>query len=227
MSDNQSLGLENTPSNIPQRSSAPRILLGLLVAGGVIWNLVFMTRDTIVWLRSFHWEATDALVEVSDIQTSEWKEVGEPGPRVTVEYNPIISFSYQFQGIPYESSRLMIGERFRSARFGDGMKTEAAERYVSRYTVGSTLRVYVDPKDPHYAVIERRVYLTYWRDLVLLTFLGYLAIRLLIPIARSRSGSPKAGLWIVNRSPRRMDFCIAAVWIVAMIAMQNICLRHV
>lgn len=63
---------------------------------------------------------------------------------------PVVIYSYQVDGRPYQSYRVRAGDETGRIRvIGD------ASRTLERYPVGSNVTVYYDPADPANAALER------------------------------------------------------------------------
>jgi len=89
---------------------------------------------------------------------------------------PAIEYSYDFDGVAYRGNRVAKGPLFLTNWPGP------AERLVSRYPVGATISVFVDPKDPHRAYLQPR---GYKGAVFVAILLGAIVIALIVSFARS------------------------------------------
>jgi len=64
------------------------------------------------------------------------------GSAVTTLYRPLISFSYEFNGVKYVGSQVQLGVKVTSSSAAFAKKT------VAKYPVGKTISVHVNPANP-------------------------------------------------------------------------------
>jgi Protein of unknown function (DUF3592) len=63
---------------------------------------------------------------------------------------PVVIYSYQVDGHPYQSYRVRVGDEIGRTRIaGD------AQRTLARYAAGAAVTVFYDPTDPANAALER------------------------------------------------------------------------
>ena len=67
--------------------------------------------------------------------------------RTSTTYYPKVQYQYQIEGRQYSGNRINFGGET------GGMKW-LAQRAVDRYPSGKTVRVYYDPQNPEYAILE-------------------------------------------------------------------------
>lgn len=77
------------------------------------------------------------------------RTVGEAGEQSRDWYLPDIQYTYRVGGRSFAGNRIVIGEL-------QSMPHENALEMVKPYRDGMKVRVYVDPSDPAYAVLEAR-----------------------------------------------------------------------
>jgi hypothetical protein len=92
-------------------------------------------------LESQNWPVTQGTIISSNLQR---KPGGEEGDY----YHAQITYNFTVEGIVYTSSIVNIGEQgWSTARY-------YYERLVQKYSVGKTVSVYYNPKNPSQAVLE-------------------------------------------------------------------------
>ena len=99
--------------------------------------------------RASRWPTVTGTITKSDL-TPETDHTGGPSHMAEVlRYHPQVVYAYEVDGTSYRNSRvshLSLGLRIKVI----------AEGIAGRHTVGSSVKVYYDPKHPQNAVIEPR-----------------------------------------------------------------------
>lgn len=88
---------------------------------------------------------------------------------------------------------------------------EPAQEIISRYPEGSTIAVYVNPRDPQQAVIERRIDFSTWRALALGTLCSFIGLRLWMSGMLRDVAAARTKSWLLRRSICRWDLLTVAV----------------
>jgi hypothetical protein len=100
------------------------LLLSLVGLIGFIWS----SRNLLLALRSHHWNLVDCDIIDSRVEIR----------RARIKaYVPIISYQYTFDGLHHAGNKI---------RYGGTWETESGSRdYCEKYSVGSIVKVSVDP----------------------------------------------------------------------------------
>ena len=139
------------------------ILFCLVFVGVGIGMLIKLAKNYDKLRQSQHWNSTVAKIISSDLDAQ--ISTDNEGYQTTT-YLAKINFSYEVDGITYESDRI---------NFDYGMRTSNLRKQqsvVEQYPEGSTIPVFYDPKDPSQAVLEKRVNGTFTTILVAAVFIG-------------------------------------------------------
>jgi uncharacterized protein DUF3592 len=107
-----------------------------LLVDGILLGLIFVTRRKVV--QASTWSFTMGTVISSTLERRSSED--------RYSYYPVVNYSYQVMGQPYQGNRIMPGP----AVGGSG-----AQKVVARYPAGAQVMVYYDPNRPSEAVLER------------------------------------------------------------------------
>jgi hypothetical protein len=89
---------------------------------------------------SLNWPTTSGTVETSEVTSSFTKG--------KTKYSPSVSYSYDVNGMRQTSNSIW-------ASGGDSSTVKSVHQaVVDKYPVGSTVKVFYDPEDPAYAILE-------------------------------------------------------------------------
>lgn len=119
-------------------------LASTLLSAGVIAAGTFITGAGAYacWERfqASHWVAVDAVITSSAV--AEWKS-GRSG----TSHMACIRYRYNYGGATHAASRVRFGPA--------AVDEQEARETVRRFTVGSRVAAYVDPKDPARSILDR------------------------------------------------------------------------
>lgn len=122
-------------------------LIALAALGGAVAILLPYRKFARQSRESQAWPETLGEVVASEVRSKSVMTSQQISRRV---YRPNIVYRYAVAGQPYESSRLIHAERY-----FNGSQTWA-RNIAKRFPVGSQVRVYYDPAQPAYAVLDRK-----------------------------------------------------------------------
>ena len=105
-------------------------LCGLI---GLMWNL----RNLWLSFRCKFWKIVDGEIKDSSVETRQYR---------FKSYYPIISYTYNVDGVVYEGSKIKYG--------GTGGSKSVADDYFEKYPVGKKVKVSIDPNDYSKSVLE-------------------------------------------------------------------------
>ncbi|HSM24294.1 MAG TPA: DUF3592 domain-containing protein [Anaerolineaceae bacterium] len=138
------------------------ILVCLVFIGVGLGMLIKLAKNYAKLRQSQHWNTTDGKIIFSDLDAQ--ISTDDEGYQTTT-YLAKIYFSYELDGITYESDRI---------NFDYGMRTSNLRKQqsiVEQYPVGTMVPVYYDADDPSQAVLEKRVNGTFTTILVAAVFI--------------------------------------------------------
>ena len=115
-----------------------------VIGSGVI---LYCMRARSLQNESLSWMPVQGIITLSEIE--EEMDTGRVGSQLdTVNaYRPRIEYTYQFQGKPYSSHRIIT--------LDTNWPLEEVKEVISRYPVGSPVTVWVDSGNPELAVLEK------------------------------------------------------------------------
>ncbi len=121
------------------------ICIGFLLLGlnAAFLGAIFFTRRTIATLN--RWPSTMGIVFTS---RSEKQRIKDADGHVNSMNFPVVHYSYQVNGQLYESTQVTYGPEFQQ---------KGIESPLVRYPSGAQVKVFYNPRNPAYAVLERRV----------------------------------------------------------------------
>jgi len=115
----------------------------VLVIGGIGYFLYRRNQQSMAYRQSTQtWLSTTGTILMSSVQ---WKRTGNSSSTY-----PVVVYQYEVNGQRYQSQRIKAGEQFLNVRV-----MGQADATVNRYSIGATVTVYYDPKNPAESVLER------------------------------------------------------------------------
>lgn len=112
------------------------ICFSALLVDGILLGLIFFTRRKVA--QASNWPSTMGMVTSSMVE----RRSSSDG----YSYYPVVNYSYQVMGQPFQGSRIVPGP----VVGGSG-----AQKVVARYPAGAQVMVYYDPDNPSDSVLER------------------------------------------------------------------------
>ncbi len=113
-----------------------KLIYGLLLSLGGLIGFMWSSRNLWLAIRSHHWNLVECDIIESRVQII-WGRIRA--------YVPVISYEYTFDGLHYEGYKI---------RYGGTWETESGSRdYCEKYSVGSVVKVSVDPMHPERCVL--------------------------------------------------------------------------
>jgi hypothetical protein len=95
------------------------------------------------------WPKVTARITQSDVDEFRGR-IGDKGPMTTL-YRPLISYSYEFNGVTYQGSQVSLGARVTSN------SAAVARRLIAKYPNGKTFEVHVNPQNASESVLSPKV----------------------------------------------------------------------
>lgn len=132
------------------------ITAGLALVAASLWVLWLGGRILLRGLESQNWPATEAVVVKSEIEVKQRKEHTSTGTGsskstsivVRDNFYTLFAYSYRVNGTPYTSDRVSFSHA------GIELSEHAAKRFLDQYPLGAKLTAYINPDDPHDAVLK-------------------------------------------------------------------------
>ena len=124
---------------------------GIAFAG--VYLLVTAMINAAFGLRSKSWPTTDGTITSASI---DWQE-GSPGSGESIgeaeSYRARVKYQYQVNGVSFESKRLRFGFNIRPS-YDVFFSLRAAQRQMSDYLGGKTVKVYYHPQKPQISTLQ-------------------------------------------------------------------------
>jgi hypothetical protein len=131
-----------------------------LIAFGLIGFGLFLTVFGIIFIRDGFavngWDKVSGEVVDVRIKIDSSLQNQAIGRAKSRRYFPAIKYRWTVEDKEYESSRYRLGASFQKFK-----TREAAKEAAKPFAQGSPVDVYVDPKDPSSAVLDRRANATF------------------------------------------------------------------
>ena len=143
--------------------------------------IIYSMRARSLQNESLSWMPVQGTISLSEIE--EEMETGRVRSQLdtVTTYRPRIEYTYQFQGKPYSSHRIITLDA--------NWPLEEVKEVISRYPLGSPVTVWVDPGNPELAVLEKgmlghekryKALFIIGTALLLLGILGWLTAHILV-----------------------------------------------
>ncbi len=132
-------------------ANASAIGWGLVILGSAV-TVIGIKQAWKAW-RMKHWEPTTGVITQCAFTEVSGSRQGEDRDR---RYHLSLAYTYQVDSTPYEGTRLRYG------MVGNVNSQKWVEQMRERYPQGSTVTVWVDPKDPAQCALERGPGWTWW-----------------------------------------------------------------
>jgi hypothetical protein len=124
----------------------------LIILNAIILGVIFFMRRKMAAVSQ--WPSTMGIVNASYLERRSSSEGG------STNY-PVVQYSYQVGGQPYQNSKLAPGPEVGGTGAGN---------VVARYPAGAQVMVFYDPQNPAEAVLERKAPAQWLMWLLLIVF---------------------------------------------------------
>ena len=204
------------------------ISLGLLGAAWMIWHArgfrkiaAFLSIFVLVGVWMMHIGAKDVM---RSLQARSWpvvqgtvlssRVVSRTDEDGTV-YAPEVVYAYRYRGLSYRGSRIWMRKVWSSSSWAGSI--------VQRYPPGSSVRVYVQPQNPAYALLEPGLHLSvFLPGMVGLIFIG-LALFFYVLLLKGQQVSEEkhtSSTIRFNTSPETFLLGFGLIWLLMTLPMQ-------
>lgn len=142
-----------------------RLVIGILLIVGCVISFVIgmdAQRDVMV---ATEWQSVGGAILKSELIVDKLTY-----PEQYTPYYPKILYTYQVDGKEYSCDNIVFGG------VTSGKHSKMYERYVERYPIGSSVRVYYNPKEPENAVLEPQETWGFKKYYILASFLAVCGI---------------------------------------------------